>query len=285
MNWFEEALHSRILANGYAQRFQVSRIVHRERTAFQDLLIFETPAFGRVLVLDEIVQTTERDEFVYHEMLAHVPLFAHGRARRVLIIGGGDGGVLREVLRHPVDRVTMVEIDGRVIDLCREHMPGLSAGAFDDPRAEVLVDDGIRFVAETTDGFDVIIVDSSDPVGPNEVLFTDAFYADCRRRLTAGGVVIAQSGVPFFQKDEVVGSYARLKPHFADVAFYVIAVPTYAGGLMSLGWATDDAAMRRLPESAIAERYAVAGLQTRYYSPAVHKAAFALPPFIAGLID
>ena len=117
MNWFEESLHHRILANGYAQRFRVSRVVHREKTQFQDLLIFETPAFGRVLALDEIVQTTEGDEFIYHEMLAHVPLLAHGRAKGVLIIGGGDGGVLREVLRHPVDKVTMVEIDGRVIDL------------------------------------------------------------------------------------------------------------------------------------------------------------------------
>jgi spermidine synthase len=285
VNWFEESLHQRILANGYAQRLQVLQVIHHEKTAFQDLLIFETPAFGRVLALDEIVQTTEGDEFIYHEMLAHVPLLAHGRAKRVLIIGGGDGGVLREVLRHPVERVTMVEIDGRVIDLCREHMPGLNGGAFDDPRAEVLVDDGIRYVAETVDSFDAIIVDSSDPVGPNEVLFTDAFYADCRRRLNPGGVVIAQSGVPFLQKDEVAGGYRRLKPHFADVGFYVIAVPTYVGGFMTLAWATDDRDLRRQPESVLAERYAAAGLETRYYSPAVHKAAFALPPYVSRLMD
>jgi spermidine synthase len=214
-----------------------------------------------------------------------VPLIAHGRAKRVLIIGGGDGGVLREVLRHSVDHATMVEIDGQVIDLCREHLPGLSAGAFDDPRARVLVDDGIRFVADTAETFDAIIVDSSDPVGPNEVLFTDAFYADCRRRLTPGGVLITQSGVAFLQRAEVTDGYKRLKPHFADVGFYVIAVPTYVGGFMALSWASDDFDLRRQPEPVLAERYAAVGLDTRYYSPAMHKAAFALPPFISRLMD
>lgn len=285
MNWFEEELHSRVLDHGYAQRFQVSRVVHRENTDFQELEIFDNPAFGRVLALDTIIQTTERDEFIYHEMLVHVPLLAHGRVRRVLIIGGGDGGVLREVLRHPVDHATMVEIDGRVIDLCREHMPGLSAGAFDDPRARVLVDDGIKFMADTTETFDAIIVDSSDPVGPNEVLFTDAFYADCRRRLTPGGVLITQSGVPFLQRGEVIDGYIRLRPHFADVGFYVIAVPSYVGGFMTLSWASDDADLRRQPESVLAKRCAAAGLETRYYSPAVHKGAFALPPYISRLMD
>lgn len=285
MNWFNEELHDRILGNGYTQRFQVSRVIHREKTDFQELAIFDNPAFGRVLALDAIIQTTERDEFIYHEMLVHVPLLAHGRAKRVLIIGGGDGGVLREVLRHEVDHVTMVEIDGRVIDLCREHLPGLSAGAFDDPRARVLVDDGIRFVAETAETFDAIIVDSSDPVGPNEVLFTNAFYADCRQRLTPGGVLITQSGVPFLQRGEVIDGYKRLQPHFADVGFYVIAVPTYVGGFMTLSWASDDTDLRHQTESVLAERYAAAGLETRYYSPAVHKGAFALPPYISRLMD
>jgi spermidine synthase len=285
VNWFEEDLHDRVLGHGYTQRFRVSRVIHNEKTDFQELMIFETPAFGRVLALDGITQTTERDEFIYHEMLAHVPLLAHGRARRVLIIGGGDGGVLREVLRHPVDHATMVEIDGRVIDLCREHLPALSADAFDDPRARVLVDDGIKFMADTTETFDAIIVDSSDPVGPNEVLFTDAFYADCRRRLSPGGILITQSGVPFLQRSEVIEGYKRLKPHFADVAFYVIAVPTYVGGFMTLSWASDDADLRRQPESVLSERYAAVGLATHYYSPAVQRGAFALPPYISRLMD
>ncbi len=284
MNWFDEALHSRALDQGYTQRFEVRAVLCRSKTGFQDLLIFDTPAFGRVLVLDGIVQTTERDEFIYHEMLAHVPLLAHGHAARVLIVGGGDGGVLREVLRHGVERVTMVEIDPTVIALSREHLPGLSAGAFDDPRANLVIADGARFVAGTDESFDVVIVDSTDPVGPGEALFGEAFYAACRRCLAPGGVLVTQNGVPFLQPDEVTLAYRRLTPLFADVHFYAVPVPTYIGGLMTLGWATDDRALRTVAESVIAERFDAARIETRYYTPAVHVAAFALPGYVRALM-
>ncbi len=282
MSWFEEALYVRTC--GYRQGFLVEREVARLKTEFQEMAIFESPFFGRVLALDGIVQTTERDEFVYHEMMAHVPLLAHGGARDVLIIGGGDGGVLREVLRHPVERATLVEIDGGVVDFCRRHMPGLSAGAFDDPRTELLIVDGIRYVAETTRRFDLIIIDSTDPVGPGEGLFTDAFYADCKTHLNPGGLIVTQSGVPFFQPDELRTTVRRLRPLFADVACYLIAVPTYVGGLMALGWGSDDPALRGVGEEVLAERQRAAGIATRYYAPAVHRAAFRLPPFVAELL-
>jgi len=284
VSWFEETLHSETVDVGYAQRLRMTEVIHREKTAFQDLIIFDSPAFGKVLALDGIVQTTDGDEFIYHEMIAHVPMLAHGGAKRVLIVGGGDGGVLREVLRHPADRVVMVEIDGGVVDACKTHMPNISAGAFDDPRAEILIADGIKFVAETAEAFDVIIVDSSDPVGPNEVLFTDAFYADCKRIMSPGAILITQSGVPYLQGSEVTDGYNRLTPHFADVNFFVIAVPTYTGGFMTLGWASDDHRLREQPEIDIAERFAASGLRTRYYTPEVHRAAFALPPYISRLM-
>ena len=284
MTWFDESLHASVTNQGYTQRFEVSRVVFEQKSDVQDLIIFETPAFGRVLALDGVVQTTEGDEFIYHEMLVHVPMMAHGAARRVLIIGGGDGGALREALRHPVERATMVEIDPAVIDLCRSHMPSLSDDAFDDPRAEVIIADGIRFMAETDRTFDVIIVDSTDPIGPGEVLFTEAFYADCRRRLAPGGVLVTQCGVPFFQPSEVTDSHARLRPHFADVGFYVIAVPTYVGGFMTLGWASDAPELRQAPLSVLKERFAGADFSTRYYTPAVHRGAFALPPYIQRLL-
>ncbi|TVS00342.1 MAG: polyamine aminopropyltransferase [Rhodospirillales bacterium] len=282
MTWFDETLH--LARHGYAQRIEVVREVHREKTPFQDMAILESRGFGRVLVLDGVVQTTERDEFVYHEMISHVPMLGHGQARRVLIIGGGDGGVLREVLRHPVERAVMVEIDRAVVERCREFMPGLSDGAFDDPRAEVLFDDGIRYVEDQTEPFDVIIVDSTDPMGPGEVLFTERFYANCARLLGERGVVVTQCGVPFFQGSELAASQDRLKPHFADVSAFVLAVPTYVGGLMTLGWAANDPGLRHRSESDLTERYVDAGLATRYYSPPVHRAAFALPPFVIRLL-
>ncbi len=284
MRWFDEGLHL-ASGTGYAQRFEITRVVCREKTDYQDLMIFETPAFGRVLALDGIVQTTERDEFAYHEMLAHVPLLSHGAAARVLIIGGGDGGTLREVLRHrTVENATLVEIDRAVVERCREHLPGLSGGAFEDPRTDLVIGDGVEYVARSGGSFDVIIVDSTDPTGPGEGLFGEAFYAGCKRRLAAGGVLAAQNGVPFFQADELVRTWRRLTPFFADVAFYTTAVPTYVGGMMALAYATDDMDLRRLPEAVIAERFRVAGFVTRYYTPAVHAAAFALPRFIEEML-
>ncbi len=284
MTWFEETLHSQTVDVGYAQRFRMTTVLHRQKTEFQDLIIFETPAFGKVLALDGVIQTTDGDEFIYHEMIAHVPMLAHGEAKRVLIVGGGDGGVLREVLCHPVIRTVVVEIDGGVVEACKAHMPNISAGAFDDPRAELLIADGIQFAAETDEAFDVIIVNSTDPVGPGEVLFTDAFYADCKQIMNPGAVLITQSGVPYLQGGEVTDGYNRLTPHFADVGFFVIAVPTYTGGFMTLGWASDDPRLRGQPEIDIAERFAAASLRTRYYTPEVHTAAFALPPYISRLM-
>ncbi|TVR83006.1 MAG: polyamine aminopropyltransferase [Rhodospirillales bacterium] len=282
MTWFEESLH--VARHGYAQRIEVIRELHRETTPFQEMAILESKGLGRVLVLDGVVQTTERDEFVYHEMISHVPMLAHGNAKRVLIIGGGDGGVLREVLHHPVEQAVMVEIDRAVVERCRDLMPALSDGAFDDPRAEVLYEDGIRFVADRTEPFDVIIVDSTDPMGPGEVLFTERFYADCARLVGEHGVVVTQCGVPFFQGSELSASQDRLRPHFSDVSAFVVSVPTYVGGVMTLGWASNAAALRHLSEADLTDRYAAVGLATRYYSPTVHRAAFALPPFVTRLL-
>ncbi len=283
--WFDESLHEDWTQKGYTQRFQVTRVIHESASDFQSLVVFETPTFGRVLALDGVIQTTEADEFIYHEMMAHVPVLAHGNAKTVLIVGGGDGGVLREILRHPgVEAATMVEIDRTVVDLCREHMPSLSDGAFDDPRAELIITDGIRYVAETERRFDAIIVDSTDPIGPGEVLFTSEFYGSCKRRLTPGGVLVTQNGVPFFQGREVTDTFRRMRPHFEDPSFYVTVVPTYVGGMMTLGWGSDAAELRRVPESVLAERFAASGIETRYYTPAVHVGAFALPPYISDLM-
>ena len=285
MTWFDERLHIDWGGKGYAQRFEVQRVVARIQTEHQDLVIFETPYFGRVLALDGIIQTTERDEFVYHEMLAHVPILAHGEVGRVLIIGGGDGGVLREVLRHPgVERAVMVEIDDSVINLCAEHMPALSNHAFEDERTEVIIADGLAYVRDTDETFDLIIVDSTDPVGPGEVLFGEPFYRDCHRCLTNGGVLITQTGVPFFQPDEIKAAYGRLEGIFADVGFYLIVVPSYVGGYMALGWASDDASLRVVPRGVLEDRRKEAGIEGLYYSAEVHQAAFSLPPFIRNLL-
>lgn len=281
--WVAETLYP-----DWGQRFRVIRELAHVRSPFQDIRIIETASHGRVMLLDGVVQITEADEFAYQEMIAHVPLIAHGAARQVLIIGAGDGGVLRRVLAHrSVEAATMVEIDAEVVRLAKAHLPSIGGGAWDDPRARVLIADGIAHVAEAAAGaYDVIIVDSTDPIGVGEVLFSDAFYADCARLVGAGGIVVNQCGVPFMQGDELRDTTARRALHFADASAYVAAVPTYVGGFMTLGWSAQDGALRRHDAAVLAARAEAAGIlgTTRYWSPAVHAAAFALPPYIAALL-
>lgn len=279
-SWINETLYP-----AWGQRFQVVRELARVKSEFQDIVIFESATHGRVMVLDGVIQITEADEFVYQEMLTHVPLLAHGAAERVLIIGAGDGGVLRRVLQHPyVKRAVMVEIDGEVIRLSKEFLPGIAGDAWSDKRAEVIVGDGIDYVKRAPDAsFDVIIVDSTDPIGVGEVLFTDDFYRNCARILTGRGLVVNQCGVPFMQADELRDTSARRRRFFPHVTAYVAAVPTYVGGFMTLGWAAKDASLAMTPVDVIRARAEQAGISgmTQYWTPEIHTGAFNLPPYIA----
>ena len=279
--WIDETLYP-----GWGQRFRVKRELARVRSAFQDIVIFESETHGRVLVLDGAIQITERDEFVYQEMLTHVPMLMLAEPRSVLIIGAGDGGVLRRVLQHPtVVRVVMTEIDGEVIRLSKEFLASIAGDAWTDPRAQVIVGDGIEYVRQAASGsFDVIIVDSTDPAGVGEVLFTDSFYKNCARILTPDGLIVNQGGVPFMQADELRQSSERRARFFAHTSAYVAAVPTYIGGFMTLGIAGNGAGLST-PHSvdAIRERAVKAGIlgTTRYWTPEIHVGAFNLPPYIA----
>jgi spermidine synthase len=267
------------------QRLRADRTVFLGASAHQDIWIFENPAFGRVLALDGYVQTTVRDEFIYHEMMAHVPLMALGGARDVLIVGGGDGGVLREVLKHAsVRRAVLVEIDRRVIELSRAHLPSLGAGAFSDPRAEIVVDDGAAFLRRTTDAFDAILIDAPDPVGPGRALFRSEFLAACRSRLRPGGILVAQCGVSFLQTAQIRRTVSRLGELFQGVTAYTVSVPTYYGGAMTFACATDAPQKLAVSEETIAMRFAASRIRTRCYTPALHVAAFALPRYLAELL-
>ena len=282
-DWANEGLYP-----GWGQRFAVSRRLAAEITAFQSIEVIDTASHGPVLLLDGVVQVTARDEFVYQEMIVHVPLLLHGDARRVLIIGAGDGGVLRRVLQHAtVKQAVMVEIDAAVIRLSRKYLPDVGGTAWDDPRATVLIEDGIAYVAAAAAGaFDVIIVDSTDPDGPGEVLFSEAFYRDCARVLGPRGVLANQGGVPFMQADELSASTARRAVAFAAVSAFVVAVPTYVGGFMAIGVASNAPLLPAPDVAEIALRADRAGLTgCQYWSPAVQVAAFALPPYIAAALQ
>lgn len=273
------------LYDDWGQRFRVVRHLVETTSDYQHIRIFESAFHGRVLMLDGVTQITERDEFVYQEMLAHTPLLEHGSARRVLIIGAGDGGVLRRVLQHEtVEHAVMVEIDGEVVRLSRDHLPSVSGDCWADPRAKLIIGDGVAYVAAApADSFDVIIVDSTDPIGVGEVLFTDEFYRHCARVLGRDGIIVNQCGVPFMQADELRETSNRRRRHFGTVSAYVAAVPTYVGGFMTLGIAYTAEQRKALSPSVLADRANRSGLAglTRYWSPAVHAAAFALPPYIS----
>ncbi len=276
--WTVETLH-----DDFRQCLREDAVLYDSETGHQRLRVIENATFGRVLTLDDVVQTTEGDEFIYHEMMAHVPVLAHGAARRVLIIGGGDGGMAREVLRHrAIEHVTMVEIDAGVVEFAKQYLPSLSAGAFDDPRLKLVIADGAAFVRESAESFDVIIADSTDPIGPGEVLFSDSFYGHVKRRLAGGGIFVTQNGVPFLQGDELKGTMRAFRALYRDATCYLATIPTYAGGPMAFGWGTDSAA-RHVAPATLEARFAAAGIATRYYTPEVHKAAFALPGYVKAL--
>jgi spermidine synthase len=264
---------------GLQIRLAVDRVLHRGRTPYQEVAVLDTALFGRVLVLDGVFQTSERDEHLYHEMLVHVPLFAHRDPRRVLIIGGGDGGALREVLRHPVERAVMVEIDAEVVALSREWLPSLGAGAFDDPRTELVHSDGQRYVEECAESFDAIIVDSTDPwpPGPGSGLFTEAFYRHCRRLLGEDGILVAQQGIELTHPEAVAAAQRGLAAVFEAASGYRVTVPLYTGGPLTIGWGSADPSRRSVDETTLERRLAAASFSPRHYRPAIHRAAFAWP--------
>ena len=278
--WVEETLHDDLHI-----KLKIDRVLFDSKTEHQHLVIFENETFGRAMALDGVMQTTEKDEFIYHEMLTHLPIYAHGGVRKVLIIGGGDGGMLEEALKHTsIEKVTMVEIDRSVVDLCITHLPSISNGAFDDPRTDLVIADGRDFVANCDERYDLVIIDSTDPIGPGAVLFTETFYRDCRGCLTEGGILVTQNGVPFMQGDELTSSVSFFRGLFKDATCYLATIPTYVGGPMAFGWATDNAALRNTALAELKARYEADPVATRYYTPEVHQGAFALPPYVADLI-
>ena len=270
--WIEETYQGSVRLG-----FKLKRRLFKGRSPFQKVEVVETAGHGRMLYNDGMAMVSERDEFVYHEMLAHVPLFVHPRPRKVLVIGGGDGGTVREVLRHrSVERCVLVEIDRMVVDACRRFIPS-TAAALGDRRVEVRIEDGARYVRETSERFDAVLVDSTEPFGPATPLFGPEFYRAVRSRLTEKGVVASQAGSPFYEPATVKGLVKILRPVFGRVSPYLFTNLTYPGGL----WAFTFASRALDPVKGLKDaRVKAAKLKLSWYSPEVHRAAFALPPFL-----
>lgn len=261
-----------------AMTYKVKETLVRKKTEYQDLAIVDTEAFGRMLILDGIVQTTIKDEFVYHEMITHIPLFTHPYPKKVLVVGGGDGGVIREILKHDsVEKAILCEIDEVVIDECKKYLPEISC-ALDDPRCEIFIGDGLKYVKEHKNEFDVIIVDSTDPFSIAEGLFGGNFYMNIMESLTEDGIFIAQTETPIFLPDTVKRVYNDVKNIFPITKLFMASIPTYPGGYWSFTIGSKkynpiDVDVQKLPD-----------IETRYYTPQIHKACFVLPKYISQII-
>lgn len=256
--------------------FEVTRTLIQKTSPYQEIEVIENPYFGRMLFLDGLVQTTEKDEFFYHEMLIHPAMVSHPDPRRILIIGGGDGGALKEALRYPVERVEMVEIDPDVIAVAKKYFPWLLRGLGDE-RTEVVNAEGRAFLEKSKEKYDVVLVDSSEPVGPSVTLHERGFFQLVKDRLTSAGIACAQMGAPFFQMESLGKAKNDLKDVFDIVRFYLAPVPTYPGGnwcYVYLSDKTDPFDLKRDPPSGL-----------KYYNENIHRAAFALPNYLREILE
>jgi spermidine synthase len=277
------------LHKGYAQSMEITKVVADERSRFQHIRIFDTVANGRVMTLDDIVQITSRDESAYADMLTHLPMLEHGKVERVMIVGGGDLSIADEALKHKnVKEVVLVDIDERVIELCRKHFGAINAKAFKDKRMVIEAADAFEYLGRKSsrNRFDLIIADRPDPVGPGKALFGETFYDRVNGALRKGGYATFQTGVPFYQPWEITEALQELKAFFPKSGLYLTVVPTYIGGFMALSWATKGGKPLGTEKGIerAAKAYKKAGLKTDYYNPAVHAAAFALPNWIQKLV-
>lgn len=273
--WYTE----RGIVPGLGLSVEVSKVLHEEQTDFQHLAIVDTPRFGRMLWLDNIIMTNIKDEFVYHEMISHVALNTHPNPKKVLVIGGGDGGVIREIIKHPsVEKAILVEIDRRVVETSKQYLPEIACG-LDDPKVEVLYEDGIKYVENHKNEFDIIITDSTDPIGPAVGLFEGSFYKSCYDALKEDGIFVAQTESPYYDEELIPKVQKDIRSLYPITKLYLAFIPTYPGGC----WSFTMGSKKYDPETV--DLSAKPTYTTRYYNHDVHKAAFMLPNFVRELIN
>ena len=273
--------YTELADDGLGITIKVNSTLYHACSEFQTIDILDTPALGKMLILDGLVMTSERDEYFYHEMISHIPMNSHPSPKNVLVIGGGDGGTVREVLKHPcVEKVVLCEIDGLVVEACKQFLPTI-AGELDNPKVELQIRDGIEYIKTQKNAFDIILIDSTDPMGPGVGLFTEDFYNDLKAALKQGGIMSAQSESPFADQKEMKLMYPLLRKVFGIVKTFVGPIPTYPGGYWSWAFCSENVE----PLSFIDEKRAeLIQSNAKLYNIDVHKAAFALPNFVRELV-
>ena len=276
--WFSEAQTPNVKLS-----IRVDKQLYSGQSEFQRIDVFESPEFGRFLTLDGYMMLTEKDEFIYHEMITHVPMAVHPCVRRVLVIGAGDGGVIRELTRYPeIESIDMVEIDPQVVEVCREYLPQ-TACKLDDPRVHIHYEDGLKYIRRFEDAYDLIIVDSTDPFGPGEGLFTREFYGNCYKALREDGIMVNQHESPFYDEDAVAcqRAHKRIVESFPISRVYQAHIPTYPSGHWLFGFASKKYhPLKDLNEG----RWNARGLACKYYTTTLHRGAFYIPAYVEELL-
>jgi len=263
---------------------KVKNVLYTGQSPYQKIDVFDSEEFGRFLTLDGLMMLTEKDEFIYHDMIVHVPMAVNPNIKRVLVIGGGDGGTVRELTRYEtIESIHMVEIDKQVVDVCREYLPQ-TAGKLNDPRVELFFEDGLKFVRSHIDEYDLIIVDSTDPFGPGEGLFTREFYGNCYKALKEDGIMVNQHESPYYTYyiNSMKRAHKRIKEFFPIARVYQAHIPTYPSGYWLFGFASKKYdPIKDLKE----EEWNKLGLKTKYYNTELHRGAFAIPNYVKELLE
>lgn len=276
--WFTER-HT----NGVNFSIKVDRQLFSGQSEFQRVDIFDSKEFGRFLALDGYMMLTERDEFIYHEMIVHVPMAVHPSVKKVLVIGAGDGGVIRELCRYEtIEKIDMVEIDELVVEVSKKYLP-TTACCFDDPRLNIYYQDGLKFVRTKEDEYDLIIVDSTDPFGPGEGLFTKEFYGNCYKALNVTGIMVNQHESPFYPDDAIAmqRAHKRIVESFPISRVYQAHIPTYPSGHWLFGFASKKYHPIKDFQKT---KWNARGMKTKYYNTGIHVGAFALPNYVEELL-
>jgi len=277
MKKFTEELYKK-----YNQNITIEKIITSQKSKFQNILIFDSKYFGRILTLDKVIQITEFDHFYYSEMLSHIPIITHGKVKRVLIIGGGDGAIAHEVLKHnSIKEVFICEIDQDVINLSIKYLKKINFGSLKNPKVKIIIEDASQFIKRNNfkNYFDLIIADRPDPIGPGKNLFKIKFYKDIKNALSNSGIAVFQNGVPFFQKKELKDAMKHLKSTFNYSGVYLTVVPTYIGGYMALTWSSNAIDISK-KVNLDKHSKVINKLNTQYYTKEIHYTSFILPKWI-----
>ncbi len=275
--WFEEKLEPSVRAT---IRILINRTLERFRSEYQEIAVLETEKLGRMLVLDGIIMLTEFDEYAYHEMIVHVPLLTHPNPQKVLVIGGGDGGSVREIVKHEeVKEIHLCEIDKAVVEVSKKYLPGLSSG-FNDPRVKIFYEDGAKFIKRKKEEYDVIIVDSTDPIGPAVALFEEPFYRDMYSALKPDGIAVTQCESMYYHRDLIKRMFGFISEIFNISGYYFCVIPTYPSGTIGFAFCSKRYhPIKDFDESRVSKLG-----KLRYYNPHIHKASFCLPEFMKDLL-